>query len=367
MKIPFVDLSAQYQTIRGEIDAAIRNVLEQAAFIGGPYLKAFEKEFAAYCRTPHAVGVSNGTDAIRLALLGCDIGPGDEVITVPNTFIATTEAISMVGATIRFVDVLPDTGTMDPTLLEKALTPRTKAVIPVHLYGRCADMDPILVIARKHKLKVIADAAQAHGAVYKGRAVAEIGDAGCFSFYPGKNLGAYGDAGAVTTADAEVARKVAALRDHGRTRKYEHDIEGFNCRMDGLQAAILSVKLKFLDRWTEARRRNAALYAELLTDVPGVDIPPPDGNGSRSVYHLYVIRTRNRDQLQKKLEENGVSTGIHYPIPLHLQKAYARLGLGEGRFPVSEDLARCILSLPMYPELNEEQIRYVARQIRNHS
>jgi len=253
---------------------------------------------------------------------------------------------------------------MDPSLLEKALGPRTKAVVPVHLYGRPADMDAILKIAGKHGLKVISDAAQAHGAVYKGRPIGMVGDAVSFSFYPGKNLGAYGDAGAVVTANPEVAKKVAALRDHGRTQKYEHDLEGFNCRMDGLQAAVLSVKLKHLERWTEARRKNAALYGELLEGVKGIEKPAPDEQGSRSVHHLYVVRTQERDRLQKKLEESGIATGIHYPIPLHLQKAYSRLGLGEGRFPVSEALARRLLSLPMYPELREDQIRFVAQQIR---
>lgn len=363
-KIPLVDLQAQYDSIQSEIGDAMSRVLRETAFIGGPYLKAFEEEFAAYCGTRFAVGVGNGTDALKLALLACGIGPGDEVITVPNTFIATTEAISMTDASIRFVDVDPVTCNLDPALIEAAITPKTRAVIPVHLYGRPADMDPILDIAKRRGLKVIGDAAQAHGSLSRGRKIGTLGDAVGFSFYPGKNLGAYGDAGAVTTDDAGIAQTVAALRDHGRSKKYEHDREGFNCRMDGLQAAVLSVKLKHLDRWTEKRRRNAALYRELLSGVPGLELPA-ESQGDFEVYHLYVVRTRRREALQKHLEDRGISTGIHYPVPLHRQKAYAHLNLGEGSFPVSEGLAGRILSLPLYPELTEEQIRFVAEAVRS--
>lgn len=361
--IPFVDLQAQYQSIREEMDAAVRSVIEETAFIGGPRLQAFEKAFASYCGVAHAVGVSNGTDAIRLALLGCGIGPGDEVITVPNTFIGTTEAITMTGAQIRFVDVDPASLNMDPSLLEKAVTGKTKAVVPVHLYGRPADMGPILDIAKKHGLKVVGDAAQAHGSEYKGKKIASLGDAVAFSFYPGKNLGAYGDAGAVATNDPEIARKVAALRDHGRAQKYEHDMEGFNCRMDALQAAVLNVKLRHIGRWTELRRRNAALYREHLSGIPGLTLPAEDGNAA-PVHHLYVVQSGDRDGLQKHLQARGISTGIHYPIPLHRQKAYARLNHAEGSFPVTEGAARHILSLPIFPELTEAQIRQVAEQIR---
>ncbi|MBI4607009.1 MAG: DegT/DnrJ/EryC1/StrS family aminotransferase [Planctomycetes bacterium] len=364
MRVPFVDLKAQYDAIKTEIDAAVASVIRESAFIGGPYLKAFEKDFAAYCGSKHALGVSNGTDALRLALLACGVGPGDDVITVPNTFIATAEAVSMTGASVRFVDVEEGSLNMDPGRLAAAITSRTRCIIPVHLYGRPADMDPVLDIARKAGLKVVADAAQAHGARYKGRGIARLGDAVCFSFYPGKNLGAYGDAGAVATDDPAIAEKVALLRDHGRLEKYEHRIEGFNCRMDGLQAAVLSVKLRSLEAWTEARRRIAGLYGSLLEGAPGLTLPPAEDRDSRSVYHLYVVRTDAREELRGHLAEAGVATGIHYPIPLHRQPAYARLGLPEGSFPAAEASARRILSLPMFPELTEEQTLHVCSEVR---
>ncbi len=364
MTIPLVDLKAQYAAIKEEVDAALHEVIQATAFVGGPFLKRFEEEFAAYCGTQHAAGTSNGTDAIRLALLACDVKPGDEVITVPNTFIATTEAISMIGAKVRFVDVESSSSNMDPNLLEAAITPRTSAIIPVHLYGRPADMDPILEIAKLHNIKVIGDAAQAHGAAYKGRKIGTLGDAATFSFYPGKNLGAYGDAGAVVTDNPDIAEKVAALRDHGRTKKYEHDIEGFNCRMDGIQAAVLSVKLKYLEQWTLQRIRNAELYNELLVGTPDVTLPVNSSEDFYSVYHLYAIRTPHRNRLQKHLDQQGIKTGIHYPIPLHLQKAYAYLDLTVGSYPVAEELAGQILSLPMFPELNAESIKFIAEQIR---
>jgi dTDP-4-amino-4,6-dideoxygalactose transaminase len=363
MNIALVDLHAQYAAIQREIDTAIAAVIQDTAFIGGTYLKAFEKEFASYCGAQFALGVSSGTDALRLALLACGVGAGDEVITVPNSFIATAEAISMTGATVRFVDVDPETFNMDPALLKCAITARTRAIIPVHLFGQPADMEPILTIAGERNIKVISDAAQAHGAVYRGRKVGTLGDAVCFSFYPGKNLGAYGDAGAVVTDDPAVADKIAILRDHGRRDKYEHDCEGFNCRMDGLQAAILSAKLRHLEEWTAKRRRHASLYNQLLFGITGVKTPQ-ELEDVRAVYHLYVIRVESRPALQSYLKEVGIDTGIHYPIPLHRQRAYAYLGLPEGSFPISERLARQVLSLPMYPELTEVQIRFVADHIR---
>jgi dTDP-4-amino-4,6-dideoxygalactose transaminase len=364
LKIPFVDLKAQFKSIEPQIRAAMDDVLAETAFIGGKYLASFEESFAEFCGSRFAMGVSNGTDALKLALLGCGVGPGDEVITVPNTFIATTEAISMVGASVRFVDVDERTGSMDTNKLSQAIGPETKAIIPVHLFGRPVDMDPVLEIASQHGLKVIGDSAQAHGARYKSRPVATLGDASCFSFYPGKNLGAYGDAGAVTTDDEEIAATVRKLRDHGRAEKYTHDVEGFNCRMDGLQAAVLSVKLQYLRGWTTGRQAIAARYNELLVDIPGV-VTPPDDKDYESVYHLYVIRVANRDEVKRLLGEKGVSSGVHYPIPLHLQPAYAHLGHGEGAFPVSEQLAGEILSLPVYPELDEEQIIHVVDCLRS--
>jgi dTDP-4-amino-4,6-dideoxygalactose transaminase len=362
MNTPLVDLQAQYQSIRADIDAAIARVIRDTAFIGGPYLKAFEESFAEYCGTKYAIGVSNGTDALRLALLACGVGPGDEVITVPNTFIATTEAVSMIGARVRFVDVDSRTFNMDAALLESAITPRTRAIIPVHLYGQPCDMDPILEIAQRRGLEVIGDAAQAHGALYHGRKIGTLGHAATFSFYPGKNLGAYGDAGAVVTNDPAVAKKVAILRDHGRTKKYEHDLEGFNCRMDGLQAAILSAKLPYLEDWTEKRRRHAYRYNQLLADVPGIRTPQ-ELEDVRAVYHLYVVHVEDRNELQTYLKESGVATGVHYPIPLHRQPAYSYLGLPEGSYPVAEAQAHQILSLPMFPELTEEQIEHVTAAI----
>ena len=364
MNIPLVDLQTQYEAIRADIDAAIANVIRDTAFVGGKYVKSFEESFAEYCGTSYAVGVSNGTDAIRLALLACGIGAGDEVITVPNTFIATFEAIDATGATVRFVDVDPDTFNMDPSLLAAAITPRTRAIVPVHLYGQPADMNPILRIAREHGLRVIGDAAQAHAARYHNSPIGTIGDAVTFSFYPGKNLGAYGDAGAIVTNDKEIAEKAAKLRDHGRTTKYEHDTIGFNCRLDGLQAAILSAKLPYLDEWTAARRRNAGLYNSLLADVGSIQTPT-EMEEVFAVYHLYVIQTDERERLQSCLKESGISTGIHYPIPLHLQPALAHLNLARGNFPVTESHADRILSLPMYPELSAEHIERAAATIKN--
>jgi dTDP-4-amino-4,6-dideoxygalactose transaminase len=364
MRVPFVDLHAQYESIKRDVNEAIEAVIHDAAFIGGAYVESFEKAFADYCGVAHAVGVSNGTDAIRLALLACGIGPGDEVITVPNTFIATTEAISAVGASFRFVDVEPGRFTMDPKALEAAITDRTRAIVPVHLYGQPAAMDRILAIARARDVKVVADAAQAHGARAYDTPIATLGDAVCFSFYPAKNLGAYGDAGAVVTNDSGIAHRVALLRDHGRMSKYKHECEGFNCRMDALQAAILSAKLRHLEEWTRLRRAHARRYNEGLRDVPGVTIPTEWGDSS-AVYHLYVVEVMRRDVVRQRLTQRQVATGVHYPIPLHQQPAYAHLAIPLGAFPVSEDQSRTVLSLPMYPELSDEQIAYVVESIRS--
>jgi len=361
-RIPFVDLKAQYQAIKPEINEAIQHVMDSTAFIGGRAVLEFEGAFAKFCGAKYAVGVGNGTDALALALKALGVGPGDEVITVPNTFIATTEAISRVGADIVFVDVHPETYNMDFRQLEEKITRRTKAVIPVHLYGQPADMEPLLAIARKHGLKVLEDACQAHGATYKGRRVGSFGEIAAFSFYPSKNLGAYGDGGAVVTNDADLAEKVRMLGNHGSLVKYEHPMEGVNSRLDAIQAAILSAKLKHLEDWNCQRRKHAQLYNELLSGIDGV-VTPKELSGTEPVYHLYVIQVEKRDALRAGLQEQGIETGIHYPMPLHLQPAYERLGLKKGAFPVSEQAAGRILSLPMYPELTEEMIERVVKAI----
>ena len=362
MKVPYLDLKAQYESIRGEIGDAIQQVLDRTAFAGGPFVAQFEKEFAAFCGTQFAAGVGSGTDALWMALLGLGIGPGDEVVTVPDTFIATAEAISWCGAKPVFVDVDPVTYNMDPSKLEAAVTEKTKAIIPVHLFGQMADMDPILAIARKRKLFVIEDASQAHGAEYKGKKAGSIGDAGCFSFYPGKNLGAYGEAGAVVTNNEELDKKMRMLRDHGQAKKYYHSLIGWNARMDGIQGAVLSVKLKHLDAWTEARRRNAKRYDELLRNVPGV-IVPVEAPYAKHVYHIYAIRVADRDRLIASLAEKDIHCGIHYPIPVHLLDAYKSLNLGKGSFPVAEKNAAEFVSLPMFAELSREQIETVGKEI----
>ena len=358
MNVPFNDLRAQYHTIKPEIDAAIAEVLESCAYIGGPALERFEKSFADYCGTEESVGLASGTAALHLSLAALDIGPGDEVITTPYTFIATTEAISQTGAAIVFVDCREEDGCLDPELLEEAITARTKAIIPVHLYGQPADLDPILEIAKRHGVPVIEDAAQSVGAEYKGRRAGSIGRIACFSFYPGKNLGAYGDGGGITTDDRDLAARIRLLRDHGRTTKYEHSTEGYNYRLDGLQAAVLDVKLRHLESWTEARRRFAGVYDELLA---GTEIRPlVPREDVRHVYHLYVVRVPDRENLLPLLRERGVGVGVHYPLPLHLQPAYARLGLAEGSFPASEALGREVISLPLYAEMDESGPEYVA-------
>ncbi len=363
MQIPLVDLKAQYARIKPEIDAAMQRVVENTAFIMGKEVKAFEDGFAAYQGVKHAIGVSSGTDAIFLALAALGIGPGDEVITVAHTFIATAEPIVHLGAKPVFVDIDPQTYNLDPALLEAAITPRTKAIMPVHLYGQFADMQPILDIAQRHNLPVIEDAAQAHGAEYQGKRAGSWGIAACFSFYPGKNLGAYGDAGAVVTNDDALAKKIAMLRNHGRTTKYEHDMIGYGDRLDALQAAVLAAKLPHLEAWNDARRTHADYYDAALAGLPGVVIPQrlPD---ARHVYHLYVIRVQgNRDALIEHLKTQGVDAGIHYPVPLHVQPAMRFLGYNAGDFPHSEAAAASIVSLPMYPELTPEQRSYVVEAL----
>lgn len=363
IKVPFLDLRAQHDPIRGELLKVIEEVIDQNAFAGGPFVQRFETDFAAFCGTSHAIGVGNGTDAIWLALLALGVGPGDEVITVPATFIATAEAISYCGATPVFVDVDEQTQTMNPALIEAAITPRTKAIVPVHLYGQMADMDPIMAIAKKHNLPVVEDACQAHGAEYKGRKAGSIGIAGAFSFYPGKNLGALGEAGAVTTNDADLAAKIRVLREHGSAQRYYHSKIGWNARMDGMQGAALQIKLRRLAAGNAARRANAERYTALLKDVSGV-ITPTVASYGVPVFHLYVIRVPERDRVLAELNKRGIGAAIHYPKPVHLQEAYSNLGLAAGSFPVAEKLANEILSLPMFPELTGEQTEAVVAQLK---
>lgn len=363
MKVPFLDLKAQYDSIETEISGALLAVLSKTAFAGGPFVEQFERHFASFCGCKFAVGVSSGTSALWLSLLAAGVGRGDEVITTPNTFIAAAEAISFCGATPTFADIDEQTYTMNANLLEAVITAKTKAIIPVHLYGQPADIDPILDVARRHNLHVIEDACQAHGAEYKGHRAGSIGRAGCFSFYPGKNLGAYGEAGAVTTNDPDLADRIRMLRDHGQSKRYCHAVVGWNARMDGFQGAVLNVKLKYLERWNEARRERAQLYNEYLGTLRGVALPQ-EAPYARHVYHVYAIRSPHRDALMKMLADNGVSCGIHYPTPIHLQRAYEFLGYEEGAFPVAENCAKEILSLPMFPELSKGQVANVAASIR---
>lgn len=355
MSIPFVDLKAQYATIKSEIDVAISNVVESCQFVGGEGVKRFENNFASFCHASHAVGTSSGTSAIHLALVSLGIGPGDEVITPCNTFIATAEAITHTGAKVVFVDVDDDTQLIDPEKTEAAVTKNTKAIVPVHLYGQPADMDAIRAISKRHSLKIVADAAQAHGSDIDGDRTRMLGDATTFSFYPGKNLGAYGDAGMVVTDDSDLADRMRALGNHGRKDKYLHFAEGWNYRLDGMQAAILDVKLRHLDDWTESRRSRAARYNKSFQKndlLKLVDAAP----GCRHVYHLYVVRCADREMLGEELKKKGIASGIHYPVPLHLQPAYEYLGIKEGAFPIAERAAREIISLPMYPELTDEMV-----------
>jgi dTDP-4-amino-4,6-dideoxygalactose transaminase len=358
LRVPFVDLNAQHAPFLDEFTSAIGKVIESSAFAGGLFVERFEQEFATYCGSKYAIGVGNGTDALWLALLALGIGEGDEVITVPNTFIATAEAIICCKAKPVFVDVDELTFTLSPDELKRRLTPRTKAIVPVHLFGQPADMDPILQFARANGLFVIEDAAQAHGALYKGRNAGAIGDAGCFSFYPGKNLGAFGEAGAVVTDNAELAQKIRVMRDHGQSRKYHHTVMGWNCRIDGIQAAVLSVKLRHLERANLLRRQRASFYNQAFSKFDAV-ATPVEADYARHVYHIYAVRLQKRDEVRQFLEAKGIGCGVHYPIPIHLQEAWRNFGYSEGSFPIAENLANEFLSLPMFPELTEEQIEFV--------
>jgi dTDP-4-amino-4,6-dideoxygalactose transaminase len=360
--IPFVDLKSQYRALAPELNAAVTRVMERSDFILGDDVRLFEEEFGAFCQAKHCVSVANGTDALELALFACGIGPGDEVITTTHTFIATVQAIAQVGARPVLVDCDPALWTINPSQVAAAVTRRTRAIVPVHLYGHPADMDPILEIARQHKLIVLEDACQAHGAEYKGRRCGSMGDLAAFSFYPGKNLGAYGDGGAITTSRADLAEKLRLLRNHGQRVKYEHVCKGFNSRLDTMQAAILRIKLKHLEQWNEARRQAARRYDDLLAGS-GVT-PRKAAPYAKHVYHLYVVRTPDRKRLQAALDAQNIAYGIHYPIPVHLQPAFADLGCGPGSFPVAEAIARDIVSLPIYPEISAEQIQRVAEACR---
>ena len=361
MPVPFLDLKAQYAEIKHEIDPAMQSIVDSCAFAGGPAVETFEKAFSAYCGTKHCIAVGNGTSAIELILMGLGIGEGDEVITVANSFFASAEAISNARATPVLVDCFENDALIDTTKIEAAITPKTKAILPVHLYGQCADMDAIHAIAKKHNILVIEDACQAHGSLYHGKKAGSLGHAAAFSFYPGKNLGAYGEGGGVTTDDDELATKIRILRDHGMPEKYVHSVVGRNERMDGIQGAVLSTKLAHLDAWNDARRMHALQYRSLLAGVSGVTLMQTHDDRS-SNYHLFVIRVKNRDDVQKKLKDKGIATGIHYPIPIHLQKAYAGVWK-QGDFPIAEKIAGEIVSLPMYAELSEAQVKEVCEKL----
>jgi dTDP-4-amino-4,6-dideoxygalactose transaminase len=363
IKVPFLDLKSNHLPMMNEINLAIQEVIESSAFAGGPFVAAFEQDFAAYCQVPYALGVGSGTEALWLSLLACGVGAGDEVITVPSTFMATAEAITYCGARPVFVDVDERTYTMNPAALESVLTKRTKAIIPVHLFGQPADMDPIVEFARKHGLYVIEDACQAHGAQYKGRRVGALGDTGCFSFYPGKNLGAFGEAGAIVTGNAELQEKIKILRDHGQVRKYFHSVVGWNCRMDGIQGAVLRIKLRQLEAGNKRRRAHAAHYDAAFSGVEGI-VTPAQASCVRHVYHVYAIRVSDRDEVMKLLADQGIATGIHYPVPVHLQEAYRSLGYQRGAFPIAERCAAEFVSLPMYPELTTDQLEIVIKGVK---
>jgi dTDP-4-amino-4,6-dideoxygalactose transaminase len=360
--IPLVDLKAQYESIKREIDGAISEVLESCQFILGPKVEAFEADFAAYCQSRFAFAVNSGTSALHLALLAAGVGPGDEVITVSYTFVATVAGILYTGATPVFVDIDPLTCNIDPAKIEAAITPRTKVIMPVHLYGTCADMDPILDLARRRKLIVIEDAAQAHGAEYKGRRAGSMGDLACFSFYPGKNLGAYGEGGAVVTSDEKYVEVIKQLRDQGQSAKYLHQRVGYNYRLEAIQGAVLGVKLKHLDDWTAARRVHAGVYSRELTGSGLRLLDEPAA--CKSVYHIFPLFTEQRDELREHLHANGISTGVHYPIPVHLQQGFSQLGYKEGDLPQSESVCREVLSLPMYPELASETVMQIVDSVR---
>jgi len=362
IKVPYLDLKAQYHGIKLEIDAAIARVLESSQFVLGAEVAGFEDEFASYCAATDCIALNSGTSALHLALLAAGVGPGDEVITVPFTFVASVAAIDYTGARPVLIDIDPRSFTMDISAIESAITPRTKAILPVHLYGHPADMDPIMDVARRHGLVVIEDAAQAHGAKYKGRPVGSIGDIGCFSFYPAKNLGAYGEGGAVTTSNPEYARTIRMLRDWGQDRKYHHLLRGYNYRMEGFQGAILRVKLRHLEKWTEARRALAKKYSGLLADC-GLQLPV-EMPWARHVYHLYTLRAEDRDGLQAALRAEGIQTAVHYAIPVHQQPAFADLAYHKGSLAQSEAASQHVLSLPMYPELSEQAVREVAQAVR---
>jgi dTDP-4-amino-4,6-dideoxygalactose transaminase len=362
VNVPFVDLKGQGQKLLPEYQAALASIVDRAAYIMGPEMRDFEAAFAEFCACPHAVGVSSGTDALILAYRAAGIGPGDEVILPANTFMATAEAVTHVGGTPVVVDCLLDTANIDPAAVEAAVTPRTKAMVPVHLFGQPVDMDAVAAIAKKHGLAVIEDACQAHGATHRGRPTGSLGAIAAFSFYPGKNLGALGDGGAVTTADADMAERVRVLRNHGEKTKSNHTEVGYCFRLDNLQAAFLQIKLKHLPEWNRARRAAAKRYDQLLAEVPGVT-PIVERPDVEAVYHLYVVQVDDRDAVRAKLDEVGVGTGIHYPVPIHLHAAYAHLGYKQGAFPVAERMAGRMLSLPMFPEITPEQIDYVVEHL----
>lgn len=363
MKVPFLDLASHHAPFKGEFIRAIKEVIASGAFAGGVYVNAFEEEFAQYCETKYAIGVGSGTEALWLTLLALKIGPGDEVITSPTTFMATAEAITFCGAKPVFADIDPATYTIDPEAVEKAITARTKAIIPVHIFGQPADMNPVQEIARKHGLFIIADACQAHGARYHGKPIGTLGNAVCFSFYPGKNLGAFGEAGAIVTGDERLQEKIRVLRDHGQERKYHHTMIGWNCRMDGIQAAVLRIKLKHLDSANQLRRAHAEEYDRALKSVQEIQIPL-QAHYAWHVYHVYAIRTRQREEVIDSMTASGVGCGIHYPVPVHLQEAYHHLRYATGSFPVAERCARDFISLPMYPELSSAQIEKVVRALK---
>ena len=360
MNIPFVDLRAHHGPISRDLSEAITRVLQNTSFVQGPEVKAFEDAFARYLGVCQCVAVNSGTAALHLTLLALGIGPGDEVITVPHTFIATSEAISAVGARPVFVDVDPVSYTMDPVLVEAAITRRTRAILPVHLYGNAAEMDSLLATARGHNLALVEDACQAHGARYKGRMAGTMGTAGCFSFYPSKNLGSCGEGGAMVTNNEILAKQIRMLREHGSVKKYEHSFPGYNFRMEGIQGAVLATKLKYLDGWNDQRRALAKRYGERL---PGQVVLPREAAHARHVYHLFVIQAEDRESLRDHLAQRGIETGLHYPIPLHLQEAYVSLGYRPGDFPITEQLAQRILSLPMYPEMSLEAVDHVSAAV----
>lgn len=360
--VPFLDLKAQFASLREEVLAALSDVAESATYVLGPHVRQFEAAFAEYIGAQHCVAVNSGTSALHLALLGANVGPGDEVLTVPMTFIATCWAVSYVGATPRFVDIDRETCTMDVSQVRRAMTARTKAILPVHLYGQPADLGPLLEIADEYGIPLIEDVAQAHGAKYHGRTAGSLGQSGCFSFYPGKNLGAYGEGGAVTTNDAALAQRLRALRDHAQAARYHHSEVGFNYRMDAFQGAVLGIKLRHIEAWTEARRALARRYCELLADLPLV--LPVEAANRRHVWHLFVVRHPERDRLRAALEQDGIQTGLHYPIPLHLQQAYAQLGLKRGAYPVAEAVGDECFSLPLFPEMSHTQQDAVVASLR---